>query len=294
MKVIRFNSSKDILIDENISLTIGAFDGIHLGHQALIKELQKSKLKKALLTFDPTPKAFFSNNYTYITPINKKISILDGLIDFILIINFNKHFSEVSKEDFIEFLKNNHVKEVICGTDFTFGAAKSGKAFDLNCFKLKIVEPVFLDNIRVSSTLVKNLLKQGCVKEAKKYLSRHYSISGHVIHGSALGRTIGFPTANINSADFIVPKNGVYYTNTLYKGHLYRSMTNIGNNPTINLQENIRIETYILDINEYFYDEKIEIFFIDRIRDEKKFNSKDELIDELKRNVKEVREYNEE
>ena len=293
MKIIEFNHPNDVLNKEEVAICIGAFDGIHLGHQQLINKLQETKLKRALLTFNPTPKAYFSDDYSYLTPIDKKISLLENLVDYVFIINFNDDFKNMSKQDFITFLKNNATLEVICGHDFTFAKNKEGKAEDLRCFNLTVMNPYLIDGKRVATTAIKDFLTNGNILEANKFLGRNYSIKSEVIHGSNLGHTIGFPTANMTSNSYFIPLSGVYVTKTLYKGHLYMSMTNIGKNPTMNAQDEIRIETYLLNFEGNLYDEEIEVFFVDRIRDEKKFSSVSILVEELTANANYVRVYDE-
>lgn len=292
MKIIDIKTPNDIVINEDIAVAIGGFDGIHLGHQALLNKLSNSSYKKAVLTFNPTPKSFFSNlEIKYLTPLMDKLTFFKDF-DYVLIINFNNSFKNMSKDEFIKLLNINHVKEVICGFDFTFGKNKEGKALDLSTFKLSIISKLEINNEKISSSNIRRYLDNGNILKANQFLGRFYKIKGKVIDGSHLGRTIGFPTANIEQNDYYLPKNGVYVTLTSYKNRIYRSMTNIGNNPTFNYQNNKRIETYLLDLDMNLYNEEITIYFIDKIRDEIKFNSKNELILELTKNKEYVRNYN--
>ena len=204
MKIIR-NSNLDQL---PCVVTIGNFDGVHLGHQALLTEVKKRahnlKLESAVITFEPNPKDYFSQNkpQTRISSLREKIELFNEIkIDRVHIIKFNQEFSNVTANEFISLLiKKLKVKEIVIGEDFCFGRGREGsiKQLSASSMKLNIKNKILIDGKRISSTLIRNLLANDKLDEANKYIGRPYSISGKVVHGEKRGRKIGFPTANIH------------------------------------------------------------------------------------------------
>ena len=204
MKIIR-NSNLEQL---PCVVTIGNFDGVHLGHQALLAEVKKRahdlKLESAVITFEPNPKDYFSQNkpQTRISSLREKIELFNEIkIDRVHIIKFNQEFSKVTANEFISVLiKKLKVKEIVVGEDFCFGSGRKGsvKQLSASSMKLNIKNKILIDGTRISSTLIRNLLANDKLDEANKYIGRHYSISGKVVHGEKRGRKIGFPTANIH------------------------------------------------------------------------------------------------
>ncbi len=269
---------------------IGNFDGVHLGHQKLIDECKRHGYKSAVLTFYPHPSVFIKkiSNYPLITPLEQKVDVISRLgIDYLIVVDFNEEFMNLPKEGFIELLKKLNIKACVCGYDFTFGKKAEGNITDLaKEFEFYEVKKYTLDNIRVSSTYIRELLTDGNVKEAKRLLGRYYSIKGKVKYGNQKGRTIGFPTANIDYKNYYLPKNGVYFVNVKIGSNLYLGFCNIGHNPTFNFTEDKRFEVHIFNFDEDIYDEQIDIIFIDRLRDEIKFNNKEELLEQLKKDKK--------
>lgn len=193
-------------------------------------------------------------------------------------------------EEFIRWLCNDYsIRGIVVGFNFRFGYKNLGdiellkKLKEKYSYELCVMEPCIYEDDVVSSTRIRKEIVNGDISIANEMLSRHYSITGNVVHGKKLGRQIGFPTANISlTTPKLIPKVGVYYTNIEINGKIYKGITSIGNNPTVNGKE-LTIETYILNFNEYIYDEEIKIYFIDRIRDEMKFNGLDELVCQLKK-----------
>lgn len=291
MKIIHINNFEEKYIYEPISACIGNFDGIHLGHQALIKEVLKSTLPHAMITFNPHPiKYFIDQNYKELTPLDTKIELLENVLDYLIILDFNKELAHMSPLDFIKLLKKNMIFEIVCGTDYHFGYQAKGNADMLkDYFKTIIIPSIYKDNTLVKSQAIRNKIQNGDMKEANNLLGRSYTIKGVVCHGSHLGHTIGFPTANINDVEYLLPKNGVYMTITKIHNKFYKSMTNVGFNPTFNKKNNIVVETNILDFDQDIYGEEISVSFIELIRDEKKFLSIDELKQELVKNQEYVR-----
>jgi riboflavin kinase/FMN adenylyltransferase len=279
------DSYLNIKNDTPITLTIGNFDGIHLGHQALIlKTTSYHDTKSALMTFDPHPVNFLTKK-----PYSQLMSVIDTLdcleayqLDYIWIVSFDDDFASLSIDDFITYLKSLHVKRLILGKDARFGQYGAGGIDDLRPhFEVVVIEEEIYDHIRISSSLVKTRLSQGDMDDTKHLLSRNYRIYGQVVHGNHLGRTLGYPTANIEYDDYHIPKLGVYAVGILFQKKWYYGMANIGHNPTINYQEKPRLEIYIFDFNQDLYGKHVAVEFYDYIRSEKKFASKDDLINQL-------------
>ncbi len=282
MEIIIVKDLNFIPLKEPVCAAIGNFDGVHLGHQQLIEESKRHNLKSAVLTFAPHPNIFLKNipNYPLVTPIDHKIEIIKNMnIDYIIIVEFDARIARMDKEDFIKAMKKMNIKAVVCGYDFTFGDKALGSTRDLaKEFEFYEIPKYSIDNVRVSTTYTRELLSYGNVKEASKLLGRVFSIKGKVIDGNKVGRELGFPTANIDYGRYILPKDGVYMCKVIANGKDYIGITNIGNNPTLNFCEEKRCETHIIDFNENLYDNVIEVFFYDRIRGEKKFSSKEDLL----------------
>lgn len=288
MKTINIKNLSDIeTIEEPLCAAIGNFDGVHLGHQILINQSKIYGLKSAVLTFYPHPSVVLKNipNYPLLTPMAHKIKILEDLfIDYLIIIDFTSDFAKVSKEDFMALMHKLNIRSVVCGYDFSFGYMGLGNVRDLEKeFDVHEVSKYVYNGIRVSSTYIRELLDSGNVIEASKLLGRNYSISGPVVAGNELGRTIGFPTANIRYDKYYLPKNGVYYVKVIYEGIIYDGMCNVGNNPTFNFTENKRLEVNIFDFDKDIYMQNLEILFYARIRGEHKYASKEELISQLEK-----------
>lgn len=287
MRTIFINNLKEIFNHDELSIMLGNFDGFHLGHQKLLDELVKINTKKALLTFYPHPLTILNNrDFKYLDTIEDKENRLDKKLDYLIVLKTSKEILESNKEDFINFLKLNKVVHVVCGKDYTFARNKEGTVSDLFTFNCHIVPDYKIDGIRVSSTLIRKYLIDGDIHLANNFLGRNYSVKGTVVEGSKIGRTIGFPTANIQETIYLLPKNGVYFGYVTMDNKRYKSMINIGINPTINLVKHPRLETHILDFNQDIYGKVILIEFVQKLRDEQKFNSKEELIDMLYKNKK--------
>lgn len=272
---------------------IGFFDGLHLGHQALIqktKAIAKEKgIKSGMITFFPHPSSVLQHKQVmYLTPTYLKTQLLESFgLDYLIIVNFTQEFSKQTGATFIEtILCQLPLKHLVVGFDFRFGYLGKGDVHLLtqsqNCFDVNVIEQVG-DNVnKISSTLIKSLISNGDVALAHQYLTRPHQVRGQVIKGNQRGRTIGFPTANIDVYDdVIIPLKGVYVAQVTYNQNQYPAMVNIGHNPTFNAKHDVSIEAYILDFNETIYGHTLTIHFLQRIRDEKKFNSIQELINQL-------------
>lgn len=278
---------------EPVTLTIGNFDGIHLGHQALIlKTTSYQDTKSALMTFDPHPVSFLTKK-----PHGQLMSVIDKLdclnafhLDYVWMVSFDDAFASLTIEAFIDYLKSLNVKRLVLGKDARFGQYGAGGIEDLKpYFDVVVIEEEIYEHMRISSSLVKTRLSQGDIQVAKTLLSRNYRIYGQVVHGNHLGRTLGYPTANIEYGDYHIPKLGVYAVGVLHQQKWYYGMANIGHNPTINYQEKPRLEVYIFDFDDDLYGKHLALEFYDYIRSEKKFDSKDHLIHQLKSDEQAIR-----
>lgn len=280
-------------------ITIGNFDGVHKGHQVLIKEAvqfaNKKNLKSVVFTFDNHPANYFENKHIKsIITNNEKINRIKSLgVDILVIIPFDSYMTKISPIEFIKgvLIDKLGARKIIVGHDFTFARRKEGNTKLLKemsfkyGFELEIVNPIKVNDIRVSSTYIRQLVAEGSVDKVNKYLGYHCEIKGNVIKGKQLGRTIGFPTANIEiNDDLLIPNNGIYATKVYVHNDVYYGATNIGYNPTVN-GDKLSIETNILEFDEDIYGQVIKIEFLERIRDEKKFNSLEELKAQLKKDT---------
>lgn len=294
--MIIINSLNEIEKVDKSVITIGKFDGIHKGHKVLIEKTvdysKQKNLKSIVFTFKNSPISYLSNIITreIITEV-EKMDKLDSLgVDMVIDIPFDKNMAEILAEDFVKEILVNKLgaKKVIIGHDFTFAKNREGNPLLLKTlgekygFDVEVVEPVIINDIRVSSTHVKDLIYAGRVEEIKNYLGRNYTIEGTVIHARQLGRTLGFPTANIKLEDnLIIPKRGIYATKVYIENEVYIGATNIGYNPTVN-GEKMSVETNILQFDKDIYGKTIKLEFLERIRDEKKFKDLKELKIQLK------------
>lgn len=291
MKVIQKLS--DIPRTQQIGLTVGNFDGVHQGHQELLRTIKESCLKKNLklvvMTFVPHPLAVLSpNSVQLINSYEERRSLLAQLdVDYLFEVEFTRDLSLATPEDFMNhyLLAHPGTTALYLGYDFAFGADKKGdyqfaqkycKGSGVvveNCTELKVVDQT------VSSTEVRHALNDGDVERARLLLGREFFVRARVTKGAGRGVQIGFPTANLESLkDRVLIKKGVYVTQTRLRGETYRSVTNVGVNPTFNSsKETVRIETHILDFSGDIYGEEIEVSFYQRLRDEKKFTSVEEL-----------------
>ena len=273
-------------------ITIGNFDGIHLGHQALIKEVKKRasnlELQSAVMTFEPNPKDFFSPNniQTRISSLREKIEFFYKIgFDRVHIVKFNQKFSQLSKEAFIKILvKNLKVKEIVVGEDFCFGKGREGSLKDLsdNDIKMNIQNKVIMNSNRVSSTLIRQFLAHDNLEEANQFIGRPYSISGKVIHGEKRGREIGFPTANIHMKHNRPPLSGVFAV----KSDQYFGVANLGFRPTFEGDKKLHLEVHFLNFSSDLYGQHISIDFLKKLRGEIKFSSVEKLKEQIVEDIK--------
>ena len=274
-------------------VALGFFDGIHKAHQKIIGDAVKEageEFISVVITLDKSPKEYFGKtSEESLTPINKKNELLKELgVEEVYYLEFNEHLQNLSAEEFIELiLKKLNVEKVFCGFDYRFGNRGLGTP-DLikdSGIEVMIQEKQKIDEEKISTTVLKEFVRNGEFSKYKEYTGRFYSISGLVVKGRQLGRTINFPTANLELDDkYLLPEmNGVYITKIKVNNKIYKSVTNIGYNPTVSDEKNKKfIETHILDFDEDIYGEKIEIYFYEFLRKEQKFESFDHLKEQLK------------
>jgi len=281
----------------NAVVTIGTFDGVHLGHQAIFKKMkslaQSVGGQTVVVTFSPHPRQVLnidSSNLRFInTPEDKLRKFEEFGIDNVLIINFTREFSRTPSEVFIKdyIIDNIHPAYIVVGYDHHFGKNRMGD-FDLLSdlkkkynFKVERIAAQDVENIAISSTKIRNALAVGNVKSANRLLGYAYSVTAEVIRGNEIGRTIGFPTANLDLPKeyMLFNRGGVYACLVQYNGLTYKAMANIGHRPTIGdrAEGDLLIEVNLFDFNGDLYGQHLRVSFIDRIRDEFKFEGLPEL-----------------
>ena len=287
MEVFYINHISDLPKLETNSCAIGNFDGLHQGHRKLIENSFVAGYKRLVITFEK-----LDNKNGYLTKTNQRIKLIEDLgVDYLVILPF-RIIKNVFFNEFIKILKLLKVKFISCGIDFRFGFKREGDIFDLKRnFKINVLDDYLVDGVRISTSLIKEFIQEGLVEKANELLTTPYTIIGEVIHGNKIGRKLGFATANIDYDEYILPKNGVYFTITTVRGNKYLSMCNIGYNPTLNQQNSKRLEVHILDFDEDIYGEEIEVSFIKYLREEKQFENKEELINSLEETINICRNY---
>jgi riboflavin kinase / FMN adenylyltransferase len=282
----------------NSVLAIGNFDGVHLGHQELLKKAyifsRKINKKFGIFTFDPLPKDFFNKTDNKILNINDKIDIVKKFrADFFIKQNFNRNFSKISHDNFakIILLKKLEVHSIFVGKDFKFGFKRKGNVFFLkklsenNNFKIFIINFKKFNNYKISSSKIRSLIQAGKVNLAHKIMGRPWSISGKVIQGKKYGRRIGFPTANIKIFNQIKPLFGVYSVKIVFNKKIYKGIANFGVRPTFGSSSPV-LEVNVFGKNHNFYNKNIKVLFIDFIRKEKKFKNSLMLVRQIKKDIK--------
>lgn len=278
-------------------VALGSFDGLHSGHLSLVNKIielaNENKGKSIVYTFKNHPRTLIKGATPpkLLMDNESKEEILEALgVDLIYFEEFNEEYMKLTPEGFIKYLcEKFKVKGIVIGFNYRFGYKNVGNIEMLKelstkyGYELYVMEPCNYEDEVISSTRIRNELLSGNVDKAMKMLNRPYCIKGKVVHGKKLGRAIGFPTANLDySKEALIPKKGVYYTNVQWQGKIYKGITSVGNNPTVN-GDKLTIETYILDFNNDLYGHNIKVYFIKKIRDEKKFNSIDDLVIQLKK-----------
>jgi riboflavin kinase / FMN adenylyltransferase len=295
-----FHGINNASIARGTVLTFGVFDGLHLGHQKIIKTVvERSKLCGAVstvITFDPHPRAVLypENAPPLLQTLDQRLAAFEFFgVQQTIVINFNKEFASIEAEDFLKKIVHERLqaREVYLGKGFAFGKNRCGnidllkKMGDKLGFLADEVPEVNLRGQRISSSKIRELLIQGKVNLARRMLGRPYGVEGQVIHGQKRGAKIGFPTANLQLLNRVIPKYGVYATATLIDGKWYRSITNVGVRPTFSQTGDVSIETHILDFEDELYGDVLRVRFLHRIRDERKFSGIEDLRQQIKRDI---------
>ena len=302
-----YRSFKKINSLKNSVVSIGMFDGVHLGHASVINRViaiaKEKNIKSIIITFSNSPVSYFSkdNIDLQITTSKEKIELFRKTqLDYLFVIEFNDYIANLIPSTFMNdiLISLFKVSYMVFGYDNHFGKNREGTfkyiTENFKNIKAELIIASKKDRITISSTRIKEEIVNGYIINANKLLGHPYNISGKVVKGMQLGRKLGFPTANItyDNNEKILPKNGVYYTVTIIKEKKYISITNIGIKPSVQESNCISIETHILDFNQSIYGQNITIVFIDRIRNEIKFNHINDLIDQITKDVSTVRKLN--
>jgi len=290
MKIIR--DIKKLTLNDPITATIGAFDGLHIGHQKIIRNIVdlsiKNNTKSALITFNPLPKVYFAKKNFQLLSMHKKVNILSAFnLDYLVILRFNDELLSTSSKEFVENILINklNIKALSVGDDFKFGHNQEGSVDDLvnyskkGYFSINLEKKHSIENIRVSSSLIRDSIVNNNFEKASKMLGRPYSISGKIMHGDKRGSSIGFPTANIKLEPNVLLA-GVYAVSTLIGNKKYHAVANIGYKPTFN-GEKYLFEAHIFNFSGNLYGKRLEFNIVSKIRETKKFSG----IEELKRNI---------
>lgn len=295
--MVTVQSIKEYDKEHSTVITIGTFDGVHIGHrkilERLIKNAKDSNLKSVVLTFFPHPRMVLQKDtdIKLINTIEEKTKILKELgLDFLIIHPFTADFSRLSATEFVRDLLVNElqIKKIIIGYDHRFGRNRTANINDLITFsstfdfEVEEITAQEIDDVSVSSTKIRKALEEGDIQTANTYLGYRYMLTGTVKKGKGLGRQLNFPTANLQVEEVykLIPKNGVYVVQSHVKGKLTFGMMNIGFNPTVSGTEKT-IEINFFDLDQDLYDQKLQIEIIDRIRDEHKFESINALKEQL-------------
>ncbi|MEM7009831.1 MAG: bifunctional riboflavin kinase/FAD synthetase [Thermodesulfobacteriota bacterium] len=290
-------------IQNSTSATIGNFDGVHLGHKKILsaikQEANEQGLSSCVITFHPHPQKVLQNiDIPLLMPIRERLKLLEKEgIDVVACYTFTKEIANISARDFVTniLVGNLNLKHLIVGPDFSFGHKREGNLDLLNemgkeyGFDTEVVDTELIDGEVVSSTSIRNLVTEGNMEKAAKFLGYNFYIEGEVKEGERRGRQIGFPTANLNTDWDILPKVGVYATRAHIGDRALNSITNVGYRPTFGHNE-LLIETHIFDFSEDIYKKRLKVEFVDRVRDEQKFDGPDALIEQIKKDVEKVKE----
>ena len=283
MLILRGLNSPDSL---PVALTIGNFDGVHLGHQALLGELRavakERGLQTAVVIFEPHPREFFTPEQAPVrlTSLREKLELFVELgMDRVYVCRFDARFAKIEAENFIrELHKKLHSRFVLIGDDFRFGSGRSGdfalmeKVGSRHGFAVQAMQSVRYDGVRISSTAVRAALLAGQMREAQRYLGRHYSISGRVVHGDGMGKKIGFPTANIQLKHNRPPLSGIFVVQAHVEGlGVLQGAASLGVRPTVKQDLKPVLEVHLFEFSQRIYGKHLRIEFLQKLRDEEKY-----------------------
>ena len=294
-----FNNIQSYSSEKESILTIGTFDGVHIGHNKiltkLVEESKKNNLSSLIMTFFPHPRMVLqkSQEIKMIDTIDEKIHLFEKTgVDNLIIQPFDENFSKIRAKEFVEeiLVKKLKIKHIIIGYNHRFGKDREASVDDLKKFGLNYmftVEEIAaqeIHSIAISSTKIRNAILKGEIKKCNEYLGRNFMLTGEVVHGDGLGKKINFPTANIEIPETykIIPKNGVYLVKAIINSEIYFGMMNIGVRPTIG-GKNKSLEIHFFNFKDNIYNKTISVEIICKIRDEEEFSSIDELKIQLKK-----------
>lgn len=294
-----FDNLKSYSSEKESILTIGTFDGVHIGHNKILKRLiqdsKKNNLSSLVMTFFPHPRMILNKSHEIkmIDTIDEKINLLEKTgLDNLIIHPFDNNFSKIRAKEFVEeiLVKKLKIKEIIIGYDHKFGKDREASVEDLKkfgkdyMFTVKEIPAQEIDSIAISSTKIRNAILNGEIEKCNKFLGRNFILTGKVVYGEGLGKKIDFPTANIEIKETykIIPKNGVYLVKTKINSNTYFGMMNIGIRPTVG-GRNKSLEIHFFNFKDNIYGKNVSIEIIKKIRDEEKFSSIDQLKIQLKK-----------
>ncbi len=298
------NEDKKIPELRSLSLTLGIYDGVHLGHRKILRRVMERADRmggtSCVVTFDPHPRQILNPDTApdLLTSTTKKIELIEAIgIDAVCLIRFTPEFARIEARAFVrDFLIDTlHAKVIVEGYDWRFGRNRKGDVKLLremgkeNGYEVEQIDGLVVDGQVISSTFIRELVLRGNLEETAKYLGRRYSVTGDVVEGTHLGRKIGFPTANIKPHHEAIPPNGIYAVWVDVAGGRKPGTLNIGYRPTVTEQRNRTVEVHIMDFYEDIYGEDIEITFVENLRDEEKFPSLEALTDQIKKDVENAR-----
>jgi riboflavin kinase/FMN adenylyltransferase len=301
-----FHGTDNAEIQRPTVLTLGVFDGLHLGHQLIMRTVveraRETGAVPTVITFDPHPRAVLhpESSPPLLQTLDQKVEGFGVLgIEQTIVVRFDKEFSQTRAEEFLrDVVKDRlHAREVYLGRGFAFGHNREGNiellrrvSRDLEFFADEVPEVQFRSQ-RVSSSKVRGLLSEGKVNLARRLLGRPYGVEGRVEHGAERGSGLGFPTANLHPTNRVIPRNGVYVTGTLIEGQWHRSVTNVGVRPTFAADSEPSVETFVMDWAGDLYGDVVRVRFLHRLRDERKFGSIEELKAQIDKDVARAQGY---
>jgi len=304
---LHYLNTKETFKSRNLCLCIGNFDGIHLGHQHVIKKIiknsQSDNFKSAIMTFVPHPKIYFKKtdgNFNIITNSDKKNFLKSLGVENYIEYKFNKTLSNLDAVDFIEkiLVKQLSVKKIVVGKDFRFGKDRKGdtsllkKLSSKHKYKLSIIGHVKnkKTNLKFSSSTIRKNINEGLFEKVSQALGRNWFMQGKIIKGNQKARLINFPTANMKPGNHILPKKGVYCVNVILNGNLYKGIANFGERPTVK-GVNLLLETHIFEFNREIYGKELTVEFLTFIRSEKKFKDFKSLTTQINKDVITAKKY---
>ena len=274
---------------------IGAFDGVHLGHQALVNMAKSISSKFQILTFDPVPKKFFNNMHKLLSTKDMKVDILSRLSpESIIFLNF-EDVKDLNPEDFCNILNNKlNTKSIVVGKDFKFGKNREGDVnFLIKYFgntNVHVLNDYIVNDLKISSTLIKSTINEGKLELANQYLGYSFKLKGKVEHGNRMGHKIGFPTANISiDLNLVTPKFGVYEVAVIKDDRTYKGVMNIGKRPTVSNDLKLSYEVHILEFDDDIYESVLEVQLVSFIRGEIKFDNIEQLKAQIAIDIKSIK-----